>query len=574
MNSFYYDEISSLKQPFTGTETSIEVIDDCFGLAQYISALSSAEKNNSNKIYIRTIDFTDGSIVSADEFFSDKNNGDECIFIEIFDFEKSFPGGVTALSEREVYALTELDSEFAIAKSVKCFEDELKKYVGRFNIKVLRYTNIYGPECKTKGALNNIFARFSENKQIEISTEDYIKFISVSYISSVINDIMSVIKYGKSGNVYNGSNKVYTVAEIKNTIYKLFVSEGASLKFEESDESEEKHFALSCRKIKGISDKMEISLEESILKTLCNDECLYIKESVKNNYDGKIIRIREEEKSILLEVDRICQKNNINYYLVGGSLLGAVRHKGFIPWDDDVDICMLREDFEKFRKVCPKELSEKYAYQSYRDEKTTHYIYDKIRLKGTYFSSEHSGRYDNMENGIFLDIFVFDKTANLKFLQKLHVFLIVMMRRLIHIRWTKEPVSGKFAFISKLILPLVCLFPFSFSHNLFEFILRFYEKSKKSRFVLDGIGLYVKKGALPLSWVTDNTPVDFEGISLPGVKDSNSYLSMWYGKNYMTPPPVSKRMSGHSISRLDLGSYLFKNQSENEISLKGELYDK
>lgn len=573
MNSFYYDEISSLKQPFTGTETSIEVIDDCFGLAQYISALSSAEKNNSNKIYIRTIDFTDGSIVSADEFFSDKNNGDEYIFIEIFDFEKSFPGGVTALSEREVYALTELDSEFAIAKSVKCFEDELKKYVGRFNIKVLRYTNIYGPECKTKGALNNIFARFSENKQIEISTEDYIKFISVSYISSVINDIMSVIKHGKSGNVYNGSNKVYTVAEIKNTIYKLFVSEGASLNFEESDEREEKHFALSCRKIKGISDKKEISLEESILKTLCNDECLYIKESVKNNYDGKIIRIREEEKSILLEVDRICKKNNINYYLVGGSLLGAVRHKGFIPWDDDVDICMLREDFEKFRKVCPKELSEKYAYQSYRDEKTTHYIYDKIRLKGTYFSTEHSGRYDNMENGIFLDILVFDKTANSKLLQKLHVFLIVMMRRLIHIRWTKEPVSGKFAFISKLILPLVCIVPFSVYHNLFEFILRFYEKSKKSRFVLDGIGLYVKKGALPLSWVTDNTPVDFEDISLPGVKDSNSYLSMWYGKDYMTPPPVSKRMSGHSISRLDLGKHIYDNHSESSISLSGELYD-
>ena len=307
---------------------------------------------------------------------------------------------------------------------------------------------------------------------------------------------------------------------------------------------------------------------------MCDDEGFYLNEKLRTNYDGKILRIREEEKAILFEVDRICKKHNINYYLVGGSLLGAVRHEGFIPWDDDVDICMLREDFEIFRKVCPSELSEKYAYQSYRNEKTTHYIYDKIRLKGTYFSSEHSGKYDNMQNGIFMDIFVFDKTSNSVLMQKLHIFLIVMLRRLIHIRWTEEPVSGKFAFVSKIILPLVCLLPFSFYHSLFEFVLRFYEKNKKSRFVLDGIGLYVKKGALPLSWVTDNKAVRFEGLSLPGVKDSDSYLSMWYSKDYMTPPALSKRMSGHSFSRLDLGEHLYNSDEKKVISLKGELYDK
>ena len=149
-----------------------------------------------------------------------------------------------------------------------------------------------------------------------------------------------------------------------------------------------------------------------------------------------------------------------------------------------------------------------------------------------------------------------------------------MLRRLIHIRWTEEPVTGKFAFVSKLILPLVCLLPYSFYHKFFEFILRFYEKSRKSRFVLDGIGLYVKKGALPLSWVTGNKLVSFEGMTLPGVSDSDSYLSMWYTDDYMTPPVLSKRMSGHSFSRLDLGEYLYNKGENKEISLEGELYDK
>jgi lipopolysaccharide cholinephosphotransferase len=386
--------------------------------------------------------------------------------------------------------------------------------------------------------------------------------------------LVSIINFGKNGNIYNGSNSICTVAEVKNTLYKLFASDGIALKYTDCSDSEEQSFALSCRKINSVCKTKLPSLEESICKTLSEDGKVFMREKIKNVYEGKINRIREEEKGILLEVDRICKKHNINYYLVGGSLLGAVRHNGFIPWDDDVDICMLREDFEKFRKLCPSELAEKYAYQSYRDEKCTHYIYDKIRLKGTYFSSEHSGKYDDMQNGVFLDIFVFDKTANSKLMQKIHIYLIVMLRRLINIRWTKEPVTGKFALISKLILPLICFIPFGVYHSLFEFILRFYEKSNKSRFVLDGIGLYVKKGALPLSWVTDNTPVNFEGLNLPGVKDSDSYLSMWYGDDYMIPPIISKRMSGHSISRLDLGEYLLCTESEKEISLEGELYDK
>ena len=108
---------------------------------------------------------------------------------------------------------------------------------------------------------------------------------------------------------------------------------------------------------------------------------------------------------IAKEIARICDKYNIDYYLDGGSMLGAVRHKGFIPWDDDFDIAMKRSDFERFLQVCEKELDKnKYFLQTEWSEKNYCFSFAKVQLIGTHFIEEFSKDAD-VKHGIFADIF-------------------------------------------------------------------------------------------------------------------------------------------------------------------------
>ena len=576
MNCFFSDEVASVVEFLKNNPDKTEVVTrgDCFGLERYVSEIerrrikSSAEE----KVLLCCLDFSDGETVDTKQFFDTDEKFSKYIFLALFNFEKPLPAEATALSERELTAYAESGKSSESVKAVVSFEKSLKPYAEKYDINVLRYTNIYGSDISCNNGISGIISEFGSTNRIELKEADFSKHISVSYVTEVLKDIYSVIYKGKKGNIYNGSNTQLTVADIKNSIFKCAESKKPELRFLNENSCDGGYEALSCRKIRAITCTDIFCIDETLAKSVL-DEQTYIENYVKDAYDGKLQIIRNKETEILSEVDRICKKHGISYYLVGGSLLGAVRNGDFIPWDDDVDVCMLREDFERFRRICPEELGDAYAYQSYRNEETTHYIYDKIRLKGTYFSSEHSNKYDDMENGIFLDVFVFDKTANSKFLQKLHIYLIVMLRRLIHIRWTKEPVEGKFAFISRLILPLVCLLPFSFYHSLFERILRFFEKSKSSKYLLDGTGLYIKKGAFPAEWATGSTDVQFGDGTFPGVKDTNGYLTRWYGEGYITPPEISKRTSGHKISRLDLNGYIFSDTDGGSFSLKGELYD-
>ena len=117
-------------------------------------------------------------------------------------------------------------------------------------------------------------------------------------------------------------------------------------------------------------------------------------------------KLQKTELEILIEVDRICQKNRIHYSLTGGTLLGAVRHGGFIPWDDDADISMLRSEYKKFQRACKRDLdTERFYFQDMENTPGYRWGYGKVRRKDTIFLREGQEQMP-YEQGIFLDVFL------------------------------------------------------------------------------------------------------------------------------------------------------------------------
>lgn len=118
-----------------------------------------------------------------------------------------------------------------------------------------------------------------------------------------------------------------------------------------------------------------------------------------------IKKVWETEQEILDVIDKICRDNNLRYSLAYGTLIGAVRHKGFIPWDDDIDLMMPREDYEKLLSVWESQAPKGYILQNSRTDPDFTQNFTKIRKDGTTFLQEESERTKNYHKGIFVDIF-------------------------------------------------------------------------------------------------------------------------------------------------------------------------
>lgn len=126
--------------------------------------------------------------------------------------------------------------------------------------------------------------------------------------------------------------------------------------------------------------------------------------------DEMLERLKQKELEILRVVHAICKKYDLRYFLVCGTLIGAVRHKGFIPWDDDIDIAMLRNDFERFLEVAQEELGDQYFLQTTKTDRWSMPIV-KVRMNGTVFQDAKSSN-TKCHHGIFIDIFPLDKVKN------------------------------------------------------------------------------------------------------------------------------------------------------------------
>ena len=135
----------------------------------------------------------------------------------------------------------------------------------------------------------------------------------------------------------------------------------------------------------------------------------------EKRYDDETLKHQQQvSMKILKYLIEICEEHDLTYFLYGGTLIGAVRHQGFIPWDDDIDVIMFREDFEKLNKILEKNIDEKYRFMNCLNEKTYYHTWGRLMLKNTLFKEWWADQVDYIPN-IYIDIFILDNIPKNKF---------------------------------------------------------------------------------------------------------------------------------------------------------------
>lgn len=482
----------------------------------------------------------------------------------------------TICARDDVQSLSEMETSTLLSDTVLFDIDNLlKDYCDALCIKEIRFDNFLVEDSEFN-ALNftSIVKETLSNNCVVINSTDAFDYVSAVSMADAVNAVFTVMKHGKPSNIYNCSGELMSLYDAKSFVYETLCGYGIKLQYNDNTQPKGKTYrALSCGKLQSLSYSYTCDNNTRLLyalSDLVSEKYDIIADKTNSLYDGKLKYIRDMELELLSQVDRICRANNIQYFLSGGTMLGAVRHKGFIPWDDDIDIAMLREDFEKFKQVAKEQLPKKYQYQSYTNKDGYHYFFDKITIKDTYFSTKYSDGFD-MLKGISMDIFVFDKTSDKKFFQKLHYKKLMMLRLLMNVRWINKPRKDKSYMLSKLLLPVLRLFSMDFYSKRYDKLLRKYEK-KKTTTVLPPATDHKWRGVMPKSWFENVTDAQFENVMSYIPTGYDNYLKQWYSDDYMELLPLSQRVGSHDFYRLDIGNEL-KCETENytHYNYKGEL---
>ena len=258
---------------------------------------------------------------------------------------------------------------------------------------------------------------------------------------------------------------------------------------------------------------------------------------------------------ILKEVHKICEENNIKYFLSDGTLIGAIRHQGFIPWDDDLDIGMLREDYEKFCKIAPQILSENFILQNFQTDKGYGLQFGKVILKNTVWIEKVAKNTNRQWSGIYIDIFPYDNITENKKKQKLINRLYIFIQGLILIKFKYINISNYESMAKKLKYVLKKIYLCTISKKLLIYIRdsickRYLNKSKS---LVTKYGGNFYKNQNPYNFYKDLTLQNFEDTSFYIPKNYDKILKNLY-ENYMEIPPIEKQRQ-HGIEYFDFGNY-------------------
>lgn len=238
------------------------------------------------------------------------------------------------------------------------------------------------------------------------------------------------------------------------------------------------------------------------------------------NPEGSDLRILQKRLlQILKFIDRICTENGISYWLSSGTCLGAVRHGGFIPWDDDVDVEMFEEDYKKFCDIMYHQNNSNYVLQTHKTDANYHMAFGKIRDLNSYIEEDSGFDKKYKFRGCFVDVFpIAPSNSNILFI--IGRFLNIKLLNADHYNQKIRRIMWLGAY--KIITP----------------ILRFVTKLGSHKTYRHRVGSLFHKKRL-YSDICETVQISFEGHDFPIPRNYDSYLSELYG-DYMKLPPIDK----------------------------------
>lgn len=261
--------------------------------------------------------------------------------------------------------------------------------------------------------------------------------------------------------------------------------------------------------------------------------------------DKQLRQLQLIELEMLVEVDRICKKCGIKYNIIAGTLLGAVRHGGFIPWDDDADVALLRPEYEKFRKACKTELDQtRFEFQDHRNTKGYRWGYGKLRRKNTLFLREHQEHMPYFQ-GVFIDVFPLDSVSDNYILRSIQNFECFCVRKIL---WSKVgKVADKKWYMRKW-YSLLNQIPEKVVFDYYNKMIKKFAKQKTRMVRILMFPTPNSEYGYYRCWYESSTDILFEDAIFQGIKDYDSYLSFKFGE-YMELPPKEQRKV-HPVSNL------------------------
>lgn len=260
--------------------------------------------------------------------------------------------------------------------------------------------------------------------------------------------------------------------------------------------------------------------------------------------DEEQLRIVQKiELEILLEIDRICRKNRIHYSLTGGTLLGAVRHGGFIPWDDDADISMLRSEYTRFRDACKRDLdNERFYFQDIETTEGYRWGYGKLRRKDSLFLRENQ-EHMPYEQGLFVDIFPRDGIPDGRITANIHRFVCFVLRKFL---WSEVGKKTSDNDCIRRVYSLMSEIPLKTLKRVYLGLVRWSNRNRtlKVRALMfplpEGVSGYERE------WYGKYRNIGFEGHKLMVEASYEKWLMREFG-DYMELPPEEKRKT-HPVS--------------------------